>query len=74
MKGVRAAAPLVLLFSYTRVPKNRNIGVIIPAIGMVLVILVILQGAYQLLKVLNIPKIDMAQLRMAMEAAFTPVE
>lgn len=25
-------------------------------------------------RILNIPKIDMAQLRMAMEAAFTPVE
>lgn len=67
-------APLVLLFSYTRVPKNKTIGMLIPAAGMALILLVILQGAYQMLKVLNIPKIDMAQLRMALEAAFTPVQ
>ena len=40
-------APVMFLYSYTRVPKNKMISTLIPAVGIVLIILVILEGVYQ---------------------------
>lgn len=40
-------APVMLLYSYTRVPKNKMISTLIPAVGIVLIMLVILEGVYQ---------------------------
>ena len=40
-------APLVLLYSYTKVPKNKMISMIIPAVGIVLIILILLESFYR---------------------------
>ena len=42
------ASPFVLLFSYTRLPKNRFISLLIPFAGVVLTVLLLLEGVYQL--------------------------
>lgn len=42
------ASPFVLLFSYTRVPKNKIISLLIPVAGVVLILLFLLEGIYQL--------------------------
>ncbi len=42
-------APVMLLYSYTRVPKYKMISTFIPAVGIVLIVLVILEGVYQAL-------------------------
>ncbi len=36
------AVPVVLLYSYTRIPKNRKISMLIPVVGIVLMVIVIL--------------------------------
>ena len=40
-------APLVLLFSYTRVPKNKMLSAVIPVAAIVLMIIFLFEGAYQ---------------------------
>ena len=40
-------APLVLLYSYTKEPRNKIISMLIPAVGFVLILLVILEGIHQ---------------------------
>ena len=40
-------APLVLLYNYTRVPKNKIIGMLVPAAGILLIILALLEGFHQ---------------------------
>ena len=41
------AAPFVMLFSYTRIPKNKLISILIPIIAIVLMLLILLEGGYQ---------------------------
>ena len=55
-------APLVLLFSYTRRPKNPMLDLLIPAGGIALILLVYLEGTHQLLGMLPIQKIDLTEL------------
>ena len=40
-------APLVLLFSYTRIPKNKVFSAVIPVAAIVLMIIFLFEGAYQ---------------------------
>ncbi len=40
-------APLVLLYSYTKEPRNKKISMLIPAAGIVLIIILLLEGVYQ---------------------------
>ena len=40
-------APLVLLYSYTRIPKNKLISLAIPVIAVVLMFLILLEGVHQ---------------------------
>ena len=43
-------APLMLLFSYTRLPKNRNLDIFIPIGGIALIVLIYIEGGYQCLQ------------------------
>lgn len=60
-------APIVLLFSYTRVPKSKTIGILIPIAGIALIAVILLQGVYQLLSVAPIPKIDFREISRSLE-------
>ena len=40
-------APLVLLFSYTRIPKNKMLSAVIPVAAIVLMIIFLFEGVYQ---------------------------
>ena len=40
-------APLVLLYSYTREPANKKISMLIPAVGIALILILLLEGIYQ---------------------------
>ena len=40
-------APLVLLYSYTREPANKMISMLIPAVGIVLILILFLEGIHQ---------------------------
>ena len=42
------ASPFVLLFSYTRLPKSKIVSLLIPLAGIVLILLLLLEGTYQL--------------------------
>ena len=44
-----AAAPFVLLFSYTRIPKNKRVSILIPAAAIVLIVIMLIEGCYQAL-------------------------
>jgi hypothetical protein len=56
-------APLVLLFSYTRRPKNPMLDLLIPVAGIALILLVYLEGTHQLLGTLPIPKINLQEFK-----------
>ena len=56
-------APFVLLFSYTRKPKYAVLNLAIPAAGVTLILFLYLEGIHQLLWLLPIPKVDLAQLK-----------
>ncbi len=61
--GLAFLAPFVLLFSYTRKPKNELISMLIPAAGCVLIVALYLEAIHQALFFLPIPKIDLAEIR-----------
>jgi hypothetical protein len=61
--GLFLLAPLVLLFSYTRRPKNPMLDLLIPAAGIALILLVYLEGTHQLLSALPIPKINLQEFK-----------
>ena len=54
-------APIMLLYSYTRIPKNIMISMLLPAIAVALIILVVIEGFYQMLGYLPIEKINIRQ-------------
>nr|MCR5566165.1 hypothetical protein [Clostridiales bacterium] len=54
-------APIMLLYSYTRIPKNKMISTLIPAAGIVLIILIVIEGIYQMLGYLPVEKINIRQ-------------
>lgn len=59
-------APVVLLFSYTRKPKYPWIGLLIPAGGIILILLIYLEGGHHLLYRLPIEKIDLEELKQTL--------
>ena len=63
-------APIVLLFNYTKIPKNKTVSMLIPAVGILLIVLIFIQGAYQLVSIAPIPKVDGAQLEEILTAFF----
>ena len=52
-------APIMLLYSYSRIPKNKKISTLIPVAGIALIILIIIEGIYQMLGYLPIQKINL---------------
>ena len=64
-------APIVLLFNYTKIPKNKTIGVLIPLAGILLIVLIGVQGIYQLVSIAPIPKLDGAKLGEALTTVFS---
>jgi len=54
--------PFVLLFSYTRTHKNKLIDIFIPIVGIVLILLVYLQGGYQVIRIMPLPKINLDEI------------
>ncbi len=55
-------APIVLLFNYTKIPKNKIVGVLIPVVGIALIALIGVQGIYQLVSIAPIKQLDGKQL------------
>jgi hypothetical protein len=64
-------APIVLLFNYTKIPKNKTVGMLIPVAGILLIALIWVQGIYQLVKIAPIKKLDGAQLGEILTSVFT---
>ena len=62
-------APVVLLYSYTRTPKNKKISTFIPVVGIVLIVLLILEGIYQGLGYLPIERFNLVETLKAISAA-----
>ncbi len=52
-------APLVLLFSYTREPRNPAMGMMIPVAAIGIIVLLYLEAGHQALPSLNIPRMNM---------------
>ena len=61
-------APVMLLYSYTRVPKNKMISTLIPAVGIALIMLVILEGVYQGLGFLPIERFNLKEMLQQISA------
>ncbi len=64
-------APIVLLFNYTRIPKNKTVGMLIPVAGIAVIALIGIQGIYQLVSIAPIPKMDGAKLGEVLTSVFT---
>jgi len=64
-------APIVLLFNYTKIPKNKTVGMLIPVAGILLIALISIQGIYQLVSIAPIPKMDGAKLGEVLTTVFT---
>ena len=64
-------APIVLLFNYTRIPKNKTVGMLIPVAGILLITLIGVQGMYQLVAIAPIPKLDGAKLGETLTSVFS---
>lgn len=54
--------PFVLLFSYTRTHKNKLIDIFIPIVGIVCILIIYLQGGYQIIRIMPLPKINLDEL------------
>ena len=63
-------APIMLLFNYTKIPKNKTISTLIPLAGIVLIALIGIQGIYQLVSIAPIRKIDGKALKEALDSVF----
>ena len=55
-------SPIVLLFSYTRVPKNKKIGMMIPAAAIVIIFVLYLEGIHGALFRLPIQKLSLKEI------------
>ena len=64
-------APIVLLFTYTKIPKNKTVGMLIPVAGILLIVLIGVQGIYQLVSIAPIPKLDGAKLGEVLTTVFS---
>ena len=60
-------APFMLLYSYTREPKKKIISTLIPAAGIILIIMIFIQGFYQVILTANLPKTDLTELGEAIQ-------
>ncbi len=60
-------APLVLLFSYTRIPKNPKAGLLIPAGGIALILFLYLEAFRYCAGHLPVPKIDTKAIKESLE-------
>ena len=67
-------APIVLLFNYTRIPKNKTVSTLIPLIGIALIVIIGIQGIYQLVSIAPIPKVDGKTLGEGLISIFTLME
>ena len=56
-------APIMMLYSYNRRPKNPKFSMLIPVGAIALIVLVVSQGGYQILSVANLPRIDYLEIR-----------
>ena len=63
------AAPVMLLYSYTRQPKSKMISLFIPVIGIVLIILVLFEGMYQGIDFLQIQKFSMLEVLQTLDSS-----
>ena len=52
-------APLVLLFSYTRKPKNAMIGMLVPVSSFALIMLLYLEAGHQAIPMFNLPRFNL---------------
>ena len=64
-------APIVLLFNYTKIPKNKTVGMLIPVAGILLIVLIGVQGIYHLVSIAPIPKLDGAKLGEVLTTVFS---
>ena len=64
-------APIILLFNYTKIPKNKTVSTLIPVIGIVLIILIGIQGLYQLISIAPIRKMDGQLLKEMLDSVFS---
>ena len=64
-------APLMLLYSYTRKPKIPKLTTLIPMVGIGLIAFVVIQGAYQLLCVADIPRINYLEIKETLREIVT---
>ncbi len=63
-------APIVLLFNYTKIPKNKTVSMLVPVVGIALIALIVVQGAYQLVSIAPIKKLDGKSLTEALNYIF----
>ena len=64
-------APIVLLFNYTKIPKNKTVGMLVPVAGILVIALIGVQGIYQLVSIANIPKLDGAKINETLTTIFS---
>jgi len=65
--------PFVLLFSYTRTHKNKLIDIFIPIVGIVCILIVYLQGGYQIIRIMPLPKINLDEITTLLDKVKTVV-
>ena len=65
--------PFVLLFSYTRTHKNKLIDIFIPIVGIVCILFIYLQGGYQIIRILPLPKINLDEISTLLNQVKTVV-
>lgn len=65
--------PFVLLFSYTRTHKNKMIDIFIPIVGIVCILFIYLQGGYQIIRILPLPKINLDEISTLLNRVKTVV-
>ena len=67
-------SPVMLLYSYTREPKNKKISMLIPVVGITLIILIVIESAYRALDYLPIERVNLTELIQTLKTlAETPV-
>jgi hypothetical protein len=65
--------PFVLLFSYTRTHKNKLIDIFIPIAGIVCILFIYLQGGYQIIRIMPLPKINLDEISTLLNQVKTVV-
>ena len=60
-------APIVLLYSYTRRPKSKMISMLIPVVGIVLMVLMVIEGIYQAIGILGAGQTEPVSIRQVIQ-------